>query len=51
MQFRKKPVVIEAVKFSEGQIIGDVPAWVDQAIENMTIYRHAGSLIIKTLIS
>ena len=49
MQFRKKPVVIEAVKFSEGQIIGDVPAWVDQAIENMTIYRHAGSLIIKTL--
>ena len=49
MQFRKKPVVIDAVKFSKGKFVGEIPDWMDRAVLTNKIYRKNQSLFIKTL--
>lgn len=49
-KYRKKPIVIEAVRFDEnGKFDGDVPAWMDTAAMAGTVYRAGPSLIIQTL--
>lgn len=53
MKFRKKPVVIEAVRYEGcGNMAGhEVPDWIWDALENGTMHSMNGSdpLIIKTL--
>jgi hypothetical protein len=49
-KFRKKPVVIEAVRFDEnGTFEGGAPEWMDAAAMSGKVYRKGPSLFIKTL--
>lgn len=49
MQYRKKPVVIEATQWRSGKFDGNAPDWVETAALDGSIYRKGGNLVIKTL--
>lgn len=50
-QFRKKPVVIEAVQYQGGGNFADplLPSWIWEALESGVVFNRQGDLIIKTL--
>lgn len=48
-QYRKKPVVIEAVQFKDGKFIGDVPTWIEKAALAGELYRQGQSIFIEAL--
>lgn len=50
-QFRKKPVVIEAVQYEGGGNFAnrEVPNWIWQALERGTVFNKGGEMVIKTL--
>lgn len=50
MRYRKKPVVIEAVRFGEdGKFVGVTPTWMDAAAMDGRVYRQDQSIFIVTL--
>jgi hypothetical protein len=51
MQFRKRPVVIEAVQFTEQETAHwqNAPEWLSGAVEDGKIYTEGGKLCIVTL--
>ena len=48
MRYRKKPVVIEAVKWN-GDKVSEVVDWVREALEDNTLYRMGCNVIVDTL--
>ena len=48
MEFRKKPVVIEAVLWN-GVKVSEVTDWISEAFHNDNIMRYGDKVIIKTL--
>jgi len=50
MKYRKKPVIIEAIKYVGGTAFAEeIPDWIRDAFENHTMYWENGELYIKTL--
>lgn len=49
-QFRKKPVVIEAVKWdAKNGIAGGAPDWIKNAMDDFTVLRFGNEIQIRTL--
>lgn len=50
MRFRKKPVVVEAIRWGEdGRFVGRAPDWMDEACLSGIVHRKGPNLFIKTL--
>ena len=50
MKYRKKPIIIEAVKFEVGMNLNDQPEWLQQALRDGTIVDNKDfTLSINTL--
>ena len=49
MRYRKKPVVIEAVKYLGGSTYAEAPNWLVEACKDGTVYLMGEHLFVRTL--